>query len=78
MNDEKIENIILLNGELKSILNDAIRSLPEIYRTVFVMREIEDMSVAETQQCLNISGVNVKVRLNRAKADAQGSVICSL
>lgn len=80
MNDEKMENIALqngraetpvvklLSGELKNILNDAIRSLPEIYRTVFVMREIEDMTVAETQQCLNISEVNVKVRLNRAKA----------
>lgn len=49
-------------------MNDAICSLPEIYCTVFVMREFEDMSVAETQQCLNISGANVKVRLNRAKA----------
>lgn len=80
MNEEKIENMMpqngkaetpvarLLSGELKNILNDAIRSLPEIYRTVFVMREIENMSVTETQQCLNISGVNVKVRLNRAKA----------
>jgi RNA polymerase sigma factor (sigma-70 family) len=57
----------LLNSELKSLLNNAIRKLPEIYRTVFVMREIENMSVSETQQCLNISEVNVKVRLNRAK-----------
>ena len=32
------------------------------------MREIENMNVAETKECLNISEVNVKVRLNRAKA----------
>lgn len=80
MNDEKMENVIrqnsppetpvakVMNNELKTILNDAIRKLPEMYRTVFVMREIENMNVAETQQCLNISESNVKVRLNRAKA----------
>ena len=58
----------MLNSELKSALEDAIRRLPEKYRTVFIMREIEDMNVAETQACLDISEVNVKVRLNRAKA----------
>jgi RNA polymerase sigma factor (sigma-70 family) len=57
-----------LNSELKVILDKAIRDLPEKYRTVFVMREIENMNVAETQECLSISEVNVKVRLNRAKA----------
>jgi RNA polymerase sigma-70 factor (ECF subfamily) len=80
MNDENIENVMrqskepqtpvtaTVNLELRSILNDAIRRLPEIYRTVFVMREIENMNIAETKDCLNISEVNVKVRLNRAKA----------
>jgi RNA polymerase sigma-70 factor (ECF subfamily) len=80
MNDENIENVMkqnkelhtpvsaTVNSELRSILNDAIGKLPEIYRTVFVMREIENMNIAETKECLNISEVNVKVRLNRAKA----------
>ena len=80
MNDENIENVMkhdkgpqtpvtaTVNSELRSILNDAISRLPEIYRSVFVMREIENMSIAETKECLNISDVNVKVRLNRAKA----------
>ena len=78
MNDENMENVMrkepqtpvtaTVNSELRSILNDAIRRLPEIYRTVFVMREIENMNIAETKECLNISEVNVKVRLNRAKA----------
>jgi RNA polymerase sigma factor (sigma-70 family) len=58
----------IINAELKLALEDAIRQLPEKYRTVFIMREIEDMNVAETKACLDISGVNVKVRLNRAKA----------
>jgi RNA polymerase sigma-70 factor (ECF subfamily) len=56
-----------LNAELKTILEEAIRQLPEIYRTVFVMREIENMNIMETKECLEISEANVKVRLNRAK-----------
>ena len=56
------------NTELKILLERSIRQLPEIYRTVFIMREIEDMHIAEIQDCLDISEVNVKVRLNRAKA----------
>lgn len=58
----------VMNSELKTILEEAILQLPEKYRTVFIMREIENMNVAETKQCLEISGINVKVRLNRAKA----------
>ena len=57
----------MLNAELKKILEDAILQLPEKYRTVFIMRELEDMNVAETVACLKISEANVKVRLNRAK-----------
>lgn len=57
-----------LNAELKVILERAIGQLPEKYRTVFVMREIEHMNVAETKECLDISEANVKVRLNRAKS----------
>ena len=82
MNDDKMDKEIyqqhtkevqtpvakIINAELKLALEDAIRQLPEKYRTVFIMREIEDMNVAETQACLDISEANVKVRLNRAKA----------
>lgn len=86
MNDENLEGAIqqqqsnnnhtpvtkVLNSELKNILDEAIRKLPEIYRVVFVMREIENMNIAETQACLAINEVNVKVRLNRAKAMLRG------
>jgi len=80
MNDENMENVMrqnkepqtpvtaTVNSELRLILNDAISKLPEKYRTVFVMREIENMNIAETKECLDLSEVNVKVRLNRAKA----------
>ncbi|MGE5681475.1 MAG: RNA polymerase sigma factor [Bacillota bacterium] len=56
-----------INNELKEILEKAVNELPEKYRVVFIMREIEDMSVLETSKCLNITESNVKVRLNRAK-----------
>lgn len=57
----------LMNTELKVILEKAVDRLPDKYRTVFLMREIEGMSVAETSESLEISETNVKVRLNRAK-----------
>lgn len=57
----------LMNNELKTILEQTVSDLPEKYRLVFVMREIEDMSVSETMEVLHLSESNVKVRLNRAK-----------
>jgi RNA polymerase sigma factor (sigma-70 family) len=72
----KVQNPLmkLLNAELKEVLEEAIYQLPEKYRTVFIMREIEDMNVAETQACLDLSEANVKVRLNRAKAMLRNSL----
>jgi RNA polymerase sigma factor (sigma-70 family) len=57
----------LMNNELKTILEQSVSGLPEKYRLVFVMREMEDMSVNETMEVLHLSESNVKVRLNRAK-----------
>ncbi len=57
----------MINEELKEILEKAIARLPSKYRMVFMMREIEGMSTAETTECLTLSEANVKVRLNRAK-----------
>ena len=57
----------LMNADLRKTLEKAIQKLPEKYRTVFILREIENLSVSETKACLAISDINVKVRLNRAK-----------
>ena len=62
------------NAELRKVLEHAILALPEKYRAVFIMRELERMNVAETGDCLGISEVNVKVRLNRAKALLRNSL----
>jgi len=59
---------ILINKELSGILENAISGLPEKYRLVFVLREVEGMSVRDTGDALDIADTNVKVRLNRAKS----------
>ena len=57
----------LLNNELLDQINQAVFSLPEKYRLVIVLRDIEGFSTAETSQILNLSPTNVKVRLHRAR-----------
>jgi RNA polymerase sigma factor (sigma-70 family) len=64
----------MLNNELKEILERSVDQLPDKYRTVFMMREIERMSTAQTMACLNLSEANVKVRLNRAKEMLRDSI----
>jgi len=53
-------------GELSTLLEDAILALPQIYRTVIMLRDIEEMSTAQTADVLSLSEANVKVRLHRA------------
>ena len=66
VSDENPEETVM-NTELRNVLERTIDGLPVNYRSVFVMREIDEMSVAETSEVLGISEANVKVRLNRAK-----------
>jgi RNA polymerase sigma factor (sigma-70 family) len=57
----------VLNRELSNILEKSLEKIPVHYRTVFILREVEGLSIAETAEMLNLTPVNVKVRLNRAK-----------
>ncbi|MCZ2084750.1 MAG: sigma-70 family RNA polymerase sigma factor [Flavobacteriales bacterium] len=57
----------VMNAELNSVLEKALLHIPEDYRTVFTLREINGLNVFETAEILDISENNVKVRLNRAK-----------
>ena len=61
----------IYDGELKVVLEKAFDALPEDYRSVFMLREIEGLSTAETAECLDISEENVKTRLYRACAVLQ-------
>lgn len=57
----------MLAREFRENLNRAVDSLPEIYRSVFVLRDLEHLSIKETSKILNITESNVKVRLKRAR-----------
>ncbi|RYF86343.1 MAG: sigma-70 family RNA polymerase sigma factor, partial [Chitinophagaceae bacterium] len=61
----------VLTKELGKVLELSLQQIPLAYRSVFVLREIEGFSVTETAALLQITPVNVKVRLNRAKAMLQ-------
>ena len=55
-------------AQLREMLEAAVLSLPEQYRTVLMMRDVEQMSTAETAEALNLTEENVKVRLHRGRA----------
>lgn len=56
------------NNELKNILDDVIQKLPEDYRIVFLLRDVEGLSTKETGDITNLSVPAVKSRLHRARA----------
>ena len=55
-------------SEVRSLLERSIDALPDTYREIFMLREVEEMSTGETAQCLGITEENVKTRLHRARA----------
>ena len=56
-----------LSAEARSALDRAVQHLPETLRIVFVLRDIEDLSIQETSQVLGLSETAVKTRLLRAR-----------
>jgi len=56
------------NSQIRSLLEEAVEKLPDAYRTVFVLRDVEEMSTTDTASVLAITEENVKVRLHRARA----------
>lgn len=67
-NTQDDTNRMISNRELHAVIEKAVLEIPESYRVVFTLREMNNMSVKETAETLDISEANVKVRLNRAKA----------
>jgi RNA polymerase sigma-70 factor (ECF subfamily) len=59
---------ITLRAEIRRIIERRIDELPVAFRTVFVMREVEEMTVHETAECLGIPQATVRTRLFRARA----------
>jgi len=55
------------NAEIRKHIDKAMETLTEKYRTVFVLRDIEELSTRETSKILDITEENVKIRLLRAR-----------
>jgi RNA polymerase sigma-70 factor (ECF subfamily) len=64
--------------ELGAILRKAIDGLPEIYRNILLLRDIEELDVRETANVLGITEGSVKVRLHRARALLQRDLVPKL
>ena len=63
---------------MRALLQRAIDSLPVIYRSVFILRAVEELSVDETASCLQVSDAVVKTRYLRARSmlrDAFGAQV---
>jgi RNA polymerase sigma-70 factor (ECF subfamily) len=57
----------LLQAELRRVLDQAIASLPENYRMVILLRDVEELSTEEAAQILDLSADVIKTRLHRAR-----------
>jgi len=57
----------VLDGELGEVIRQALLDLPEKYRLVIVLRDVEGFRTQETADILNLTAANVKVRLHRAR-----------
>lgn len=63
----KLPETGLLDEESRRLLNDAVDSLPEKLKVVFLLRDIEGLSIRETGETLNLTETTVKTRLLRAR-----------
>lgn len=65
-------------GELRRALEESIAELPEAYRTVYMLREVEELDTGETAEALGLSESAIKVRLHRARRMLRRSIACRL
>lgn len=59
-------------AELRALLEEALLGLPEQFRTVVMLRDVEEMSTSETAAALDLTEQNVKVRLHRGREMMRG------
>ncbi|HEX3374163.1 MAG TPA: sigma-70 family RNA polymerase sigma factor [Edaphobacter sp.] len=74
----EIPSEALERQEIRQMLQQAIADLPLIYREVFVLRDVEDLSVNQSAEALGISVASVKVRLHRARMMLQKKLVPQL
>jgi len=71
----EIPSEALERKELRQTLKNAVASLPDIYRQVFTLRDLQEMNVAETAKALGVNENIVKVRLHRARMMLQKTLV---
>jgi RNA polymerase sigma-70 factor (ECF subfamily) len=64
--------------EIRQLIQQAVENLPDIYREVFLLRDVEELNINETAEALNISIPSVKVRLHRARMMLQKQLVPQL
>lgn len=64
---KEIPEKLLLSSELKELLDEALAELDEKYRIVFLLRDVEGLSIKETAEAISLSEANTKIRLLRAR-----------
>lgn len=68
---EPAPDATLAREQLRQLIERAVSDLPDGFRSVFVLREIEELSIEETAEALDIPQATVKTRLHRARAKLQ-------
>jgi RNA polymerase sigma-70 factor (ECF subfamily) len=71
---DTLPDALIENKEIKNLINKNLDKLPENFRTVFVLRAVEQLSVRETAQILDIKEETVKTRFFRAKKLLRGQI----
>lgn len=71
-------DLALMRAQLRELLERKIDALPQDFRTVFVLRAVEDLSVEETARCLGIAPATVRTRHFRARSLLRESLAQSL
>jgi RNA polymerase sigma factor (sigma-70 family) len=64
-----------INHETRKLIELSIDALPEKYRSVYIMREVEGMEISTIADCLGLEINNVKVRIHRAKSLMKDSLL---
>ena len=74
----EIPSEALERKEIRLLLQHAVADLPSIYREVFLLRDVEELSVNESAEALGITVASVKVRLHRARIMLQKQLVPQL
>jgi RNA polymerase sigma-70 factor, ECF subfamily len=72
--DSDAPDAALVRSEIRALLERKIDELPQDFRAVFMMRSVEEMSVAETAECLGITEATVRTRDFRARSLLRESI----